>query len=354
VPYHSAVRHPASKRICLICVICGSILAFYRGGARAAETDMKFRLVIHGGAGAIKKEKMTPEKEAAYRAALEIALRAGYDVLAKGGAALDAVIASIKVMEDSPLFNAAKGAVFNHEGKNELDASLMDGRTLDAGAVAEITTLKNPIVGAHLVMTKSKHVMLAGKGADDFAAAQGAETVSPDYYRTEQRWEELQKAIEKEEKEEKEEKDANKHSSLQLEEKFGTVGAVALDQRGNLAAGTSTGGLTNKRFGRIGDSPIIGAATYADNESCAVSASGQGEMFIRAVAAHEVSALVKYKKFSVEQAAQAVLDKVRTLGGSGGLIVLDRDGHFTMPFNTDGMYRGTIGPDGKPGTAIYR
>jgi beta-aspartyl-peptidase (threonine type) len=315
---------------------------------------MKFRLVIHGGAGAIKKEKMTPEKEAAYRAALEIALRAGYDVLAKGGAALDAVIASIKVMEDSPLFNAAKGAVFNHEGKNELDASLMDGRTLDAGAVAEITTLKNPIVGAHLVMTKSKHVMLAGKGADDFAAAQGAETVSPDYYRTEQRWEELQKAIEKEEKEEKEEKDANKHSSLQLEEKFGTVGAVALDQQGNLAAGTSTGGLTNKRFGRIGDSPIIGAATYADNESCAVSATGQGEMFIRAVAAHEVSALVKYKKFSVEQAAQAVLDKVRTLGGSGGLIVLDRDGHFTMPFNTDGMYRGTIGPDGKPGTAIYR
>ena len=312
---------------------------------------MKFRLVIHGGAGAIKKENMTPEKEAAYRAALETALRAGYDVLVKGGAALDAVIASIKVMEDSPLFNAGKGAVFNHEGKNELDASLMDGRTLAAGAVAEITTLKNPIVGAHLVMTKSKNVMLAGKGADDFAAAQGAETVSPDYYRTEQRWEELQKAKEKEEKEEKHD---NKHSSLQLEEKFGTVGAVALDQQGNLAAGASTGGLTNKRFGRIGDSPIIGAGTYADNEGCAVSATGQGEMFIRAVAAHEVSALVKYKKFSVEQAAQAVLDKVRALGGSGGLIVLDRDGHFIMPFNTDGMYRGTIGPDGKPETAIYR
>jgi L-asparaginase / beta-aspartyl-peptidase len=347
----SAVRHLISKRICSICVICGSILALFQGGSRAAETDMKFRLVIHGGAGAIKKEKMTVEKEAAYRAALETALRAGYGVLSKGGAALDAVIASIKVMEDSPLFNAGKGAVFNHDGRNELDASLMDGRTLAAGAVTEITTLKNPIIGAHLVMTKSKHVMLAGKAADDFAAAQGAETVSPDYYRTEERWEELQKA---KEKEEKEEKDGNKHTSLQFVEKFGTVGAVALDQRGNLAAGTSTGGLTNKRFGRIGDSPIIGTGTYADNESCAVSATGQGEMFIRAVAAHEVSALVKYKKFSVEQAAQAVLDKIHTLGGSGGLIVLDRDGHFTMPFNTGGMYRGTIGPDGKPETAIYR
>jgi L-asparaginase / beta-aspartyl-peptidase len=255
------------------------------------------------------------------------------------------------VMEDSPLFNAAKGAVFNHDGKNELDASLMDGRTLAAGAVAEITTLKNPIVGAHLVMAKSKHVMLVGKGADDFAASQGAETVSSDYYRTEDRWEELQRAKEREKKEEKE---GNKHSSLQLEEKFGTVGAVALDQQGNLAAGTTTGGLTNKRFGRIGDSPIIGAGTYADNESCAVSATGQGEMFIRTVAAHEVSVLVKYRKLSVEQAAQTILDKVRALGGSGGLIVLDHDGHFTTPFNTDGMYRGTIGPEGKPETAIYR
>jgi isoaspartyl peptidase/L-asparaginase-like protein (Ntn-hydrolase superfamily) len=179
----------------------------------SADTDMKFRLVVHGGAGAIKKEKMTPEKEAAYRAALETALRAGYGVLSKGGAALDAVIASIKVMEDSPLFNAGKGAVFNHDGRNELDASLMDGRTLASAAVTEITTLKNPIIGAHLVMTKSKHVMLAGKGADDFAAAHGAETVSPDYYRTEERWEELQKA---KEKEEKEEKDGNKHTSLQL------------------------------------------------------------------------------------------------------------------------------------------
>jgi beta-aspartyl-peptidase (threonine type) len=345
------MNRQAFKRIGVIGAICVSILSFSQGHSRAAETDMKFRLVIHGGAGAIKKEKMTPEKEAAYRSALEAALRAGYDVLEKGGAALDAIIASIKVMEDSPLFNAAKGAVFNHDGKNELDASLMDGRTLAAGAVAEVTTLKNPIVGAHLVMTKSKHVMLAGKGADDFAAAEGAETVPPEYYRTEERWEELQKAKEKEEKEQKE---GNQHSSLQVEEKFGTVGAVALDQHGNLAAATSTGGLTNKRFGRIGDSPIIGAGTYADNESCAVSATGQGEMFIRTVAAHEVAALVKYKKVSVEQAAQTVLDKVRAIGGSGGLIVLDHEGHFTTPFNTDGMYRGTIGPDGKPETAIYR
>jgi L-asparaginase / beta-aspartyl-peptidase len=345
------VSYLIPKSFCVICVICGSLLALFQGGSRAADTNMKFRLVIHGGAGAIKKEKMTPEKEAAYRAALEAALQAGYDVLAKGGPALDAVIASIKVMEDSPLFNAAKGAVFNHDGKNELDASLMDGRTLAAGAVAEITTLKNPIVGAHLVMAKSKHVMLVGKGADDFAASQGAETVSSDYYRTEDRWEELQRAKEREKKEEKE---GNKRSSLQLEEKFGTVGAVALDQQGNLAAGTTTGGLTNKRFGRIGDSPIIGAGTYADNESCAVSATGQGEMFIRTVAAHEVSVLVKYRKLSVEQAAQTILDKVRALGGSGGLIVLDHDGQFTTRFTTDGMYRGTIGPEGKPETAIYR
>jgi L-asparaginase / beta-aspartyl-peptidase len=318
----------------------------------ATEKGVKFRLVIHGGAGALKKEMMTPEKEAEYRQALSESLQAGYEILSKGGSALDAVMASVKVMEDSPLFNAGKGAVFNHDGINELDAAIMDGRTLAAGAVGGVTTLKNPIIGAYLVMTKSNHVMLVGKGADQFAAANGAETVSPDYYFTEQRWKELQEAKEKEAKET--EKKPGDHSELQLDEKYGTVGVVGLDESGSLAAGTSTGGLTNKRFGRIGDSPIIGAGTYADNESCAISATGTGEMFIRAVAAHEVAGLVKYKGLSVSQAAQTVLDKIKTLGGTGGLIVLDRNGNYTMQFNTSGMYRGTIGPDGKPETAIYQ
>jgi beta-aspartyl-peptidase (threonine type) len=320
--------------------------------SKAADEGVQFRLVIHGGAGALKKEIMTPEREAAYQQVLKESLWAGYDILSKRGSALDAVIASIRIMEDSPLFNAGKGAVFNHDGINELDAAIMDGRTLAAGAVGGVTTLKNPIVGAYLVMTKSKHVMLVGKGADQFAVANGAETVSPHYYFTEQRWKELQEAKEKEAKET--EKKPGDHSELQLDEKYGTVGVVALDQSGNLAAGTSTGGLTNKRFGRIGDSPIIGAGTYADNESCAISATGTGEMFIRAVAAHEVSVLVKYKGLSVEQAARAILDKIRSLGGIGGLIVLDRNGNYTMQFNTSGMYRGTIGPDGEPETAIYQ
>ena len=320
--------------------------------SRAAEKGVIFRVVIHGGAGTLKKEMMTPEKEAEYEKVLRESLQAGYDILSKGGTALDAVIASIKVMEDSPLFNAGKGAVFNHDGINELDAAIMDGRTLAAGAVGGVTALKNPIVGAYLVMMKSNHVMLVGKGADHFAAANGAETVSPDYYFTEQRWKELQEAKEKEARET--DKKPGDHSELQLDEKYGTVGVVALDESGSLAAGTSTGGLTNKRFGRIGDSPIIGAGTYADNESCAISATGTGEMFIRAVAAHEVAVLVKYRGLSVGQAARATLDKIRSLGGTGGLIVLDRKGNYTMQFNTSGMYRGTIGPDGKPEIAIYQ
>jgi L-asparaginase / beta-aspartyl-peptidase len=320
--------------------------------SRATEKGAKFRLVIHGGAGALKKEMMDPQREAEYQQVLRASLQAGYDILSRGGTALDAVIASNKVMEDSPLFNAGKGAVFNHDGINELDAAIMDGRTLAAGAVGGVTTLKNPIVGAYLVMTKSNHVMLVGKGADQFAAANGAETVSPDYYFTARRWKELEEAKEKEAKET--EKKPGDHSELQLDEKYGTVGVVALDQSGSLAAGTSTGGLTNKRFGRIGDSPIIGAGTYADNESCAISATGTGEMFIRAVAAHEIAVLVKYKRLSVKQAARAILDKIRSLGGTGGLIVLDRNGNYTMQFNTSGMYRGTIGPDGRPETAIYQ
>ena len=298
--------------------------------------------VIHGGAGVVRAE-LTPEREKAARAGLEQALKAGYSVLKSGGSSVDAVSAAIVILEDNPEFNAGKGAVFNHDGRNELDASIMDGATRKAGAIANVHRVKNPILLARAVMEKSEHVMLIDEGAEQFAKAVGIELVDPKYFYTERRWQALQKALEDE---------RTKAVDPAKTPHHGTVGAVALDVHGNLAAGTSTGGMTNKRFGRVGDSPIIGAGTYAD-ERCAVSATGWGEYYIRATAARDICARVEYGKQPVAKAADAVvMDVVPKLGGDGGVIALDAKGNFATPFNTDGMYRGWVDRDGKVHVAI--
>lgn len=319
-------------------------------GQQAAGKE-RAMLVIHGGAGTIRKENMTADLERQYREKLAEALEAGHAVLASGGPALDAVEASIRIMEDSPLFNAGKGAVFTHEGRNELDASIMEGKTRRAGAVAGVTIVRHPISAARAVMERTRHVLLTGRGAELLATRSGLEIVDPSYFWTERRWKALQNELVKED-------DATGSAaevdSEPVAEKYGTVGAVALDRAGNLAAGTSTGGTTNKRWGRVGDSPIIGAGTWADNETCAVSSTGDGEYFIRAAAAHDVAARMKYGGFSVREAADAVIhETVPALGGGGGMIALDARGNFAMPFNTAGMYRGWIGADGKPHVALY-
>lgn len=287
------------------------------------QTDRTvFGLVIHGGAGTITKENMTPEKETGYINKLTEALKKGYNILDKGGSSLDAVEATIRIMEDSPLFNAGKGAVFTSAGTNELDASIMDGNTLQAGAVAGVKTVKNPISAARKVMEETWHVLLAGEGADAFAKEQGLDIVPNVYFQTEERFKSLIKAKEKE------------------AEKHGTVGCVALDKKGNLAAGTSTGGLTNKMWGRVGDSPIIGAGTYANNETCGVSGTGQGEYYIRGSVAYDIAAQMEYQQKTVQEAAQSVIDKLTNRGGTGGVIAMDRKGNIATPFNTKGMYRG--------------
>ncbi|MCE7913339.1 MAG: isoaspartyl peptidase/L-asparaginase [Nitrosomonas sp. PRO4] len=316
------------------------------------DNGLSIRLVIHGGAGAILRSKLTPEREQAYRQALAESLTAGYTVLKAGGSSVDAVIAAIAVMEDSPLFNAGKGAVFTHAGRNELDASIMDGATRMAGAVAAVTTLRNPIRAAHAVMTKSAHVMLIGSGAETFAAEQGLEIVDSSYFYTESRWKQLQKAIAKDRIMLDHDNDCDTLLPDQ-DHKRGTVGAVALDCCGNLAAGTSTGGLTNKRYGRVGDSPIIGAGTYADNRSVAVSATGTGEMFIRTAAAFNTAAQVRLLSIPIAEAADNTLAEIEAIGGDGGLIVLDAQGNYATRFNTQGMYCGTIGSDGTVWTGIF-
>ena len=317
----------------------------------ASAQTPKIMLVMHGGAGTITRGSMTPETEAQIRSTLEQALRTGQAVLARGGPSLDAVESSIRVLEDSPLFNAGKGAVFTHEGRNEMDAAIMNGANRMAGSVAGVTIIKNPISAARAVMEKSPHVMMAGKGAELFATKMGLEIVDPSYFWTEPRWKALQRELVKEQQQ------PQPHSELQkVEEKhFGTVGAVALDRSGNLAAGTSTGGMTNKQYGRIGDSPVIGAGTYASNDSCAVSATGAGEYFIRWTVAYDIAALMKYKGMTVQQAAEEVVNhKLVEAKGEGGVIALDRNGNFAMPFNTPGMYRGWIGEDGVPHVEIYK
>ena len=316
----------------------------------------RYVMVIHGGAGTILKEHMTPEREQAFREALSEALRAGYGRLQTGGNSLDAVEAAISVMEDNPLFNAGKGAVFTHAGKNELDASIMWGPTRAAGAIAGVTTIRNPIKAARAVMEQSEHVMLTGKGAETFAAAKGLDLVDPSYFRTENRWQGLQRALKQDSLKMELDHDSNPQAGYKgtyKDDKFGTVGAVALDSDGNLAAGTSTGGMTNKRYGRIGDSPIIGAGTYA-NERVAVSCTGWGEFFIRGVAAYDVAAQLAYGGVPLAKAAANVIEKIGAMGGDGGMIALDSSGNMAMPFNTAGMYRGTITEAGEIEIAIYK
>lgn len=321
----------------------------------AQNVNEKYVMVIHGGAGTILKKNMTPEKEVLYKEVLRDALQQGYDLLKSGKSSLDAVEASIHVMEDSPLFNAGKGAVFTHDGKNELDASIMDGKTQSAGAVAGVTTIRNPISAARAVMEKSEHVMMMGKGAEIFAKEAGLELVDPKYFWTQERWEGLQRAL-KEDSTRAVLDHGSKSSKLgiqNIDDKFGTVGAVALDLQGNLAAGTSTGGMTNKKYGRVGDAPIIGAGTYANNETVGVSCTGWGEFYIRNVAAYDVSALVEYKGLSLDEASKIVIGKIDKMGGDGGLIALDKNGNVAMPFNTAGMYRGTVTEDGLIDVQIY-
>jgi beta-aspartyl-peptidase (threonine type) len=306
-----------------------------------SPTRPRFAIAIHGGAGTILKSSMTPEQEAQYRMKLAEAVDIGYAILEKGGTSLDAVEAVVQRLEDDSLFNAGKGSVFNSDGKVELDASIMDGNTLKAGAVAGVHHVKNPIRLARTVMEKSEHVFFIGDGAEKFAQEHGLELVDESYFFTEARWQSLQKAKAKE--------------SLTEKEKHGTVGAVALDQHGNLAAATSTGGMTNKKFGRIGDSPIIGAGTYADNETCAISATGHGEYFIRAVVAHDIASLMRYKGLSLQAAAEeVVMNKLAKLGGTGGIIAIDRNANIAMPFNTDGMYRAYKVHGGNTFVAIYK
>lgn len=318
----------------------------------AQVSNAPIHLIIHGGAGAIDRKRLTVEREQAFRQILSESLNTGHAVLKAGGNSIDAVIAAIVVLEDSPLFNAGKGAVFSHEGRNELDASIMDGVTRMAGAVAGVTTIRNPIRAAHAVMTQSPHVLLIGRGAEDFAAGHGVEIVDPSYFYTQHRWDQLQKAIAQEQVVRDHDMESVPSPSSG-DEKHGTVGAVALDCHGNLAAGTSTGGLTNKRYGRVGDSPIIGAGTYADNCSVAVSATGSGEVFIRAAAAFNTAAQVRLQHIPPAEAAGHTLDEIAALGGDGGLIVLDTQGRYAMRFNTSGMFRGSIGNDGVAQTGIF-
>lgn len=316
-------------------------------------------IIIHGGAGVIERGSLTPEKEAAYKAKLEEALLAGWKILQDGGTSLDAVQSAIVIMEDSPLFNAGKGAVFNADGKNELDSAIMDGKTLKAGAAAGLRTVKNPILLARTIMDKSPHVMMISDGAEKFAKEQNLEIVPEKYFWTQERWDGYLKV--KKEREEKAKQPVGKPGTVSMtesskdENKFGTVGAAALDKNGNLAAGTSTGGMTYKRYGRVGDVPIIGAGTYANNSTVAISATGDGEYFIRLGVARDISALMEYQARPVQNAADEVIQKKLTaLGGTGGVISIDRFGNMGISFNSSGMYRGYIDKDGKVVTAIYK
>jgi beta-aspartyl-peptidase (threonine type) len=363
----------------------------------------KYVLVIHGGAGTISKSQMTPEREKAYMTGLDAALKAGNDILKNGGSALDAVEAAVRTMEDNPLFNAGKGAVFTNEGRNELDAAIMNGKTLGAGSVAGVTTIKNPISAARAVMEKSPHVMMAGPGAEKFAKGQGLEIVDPSYFHTEDRWRGLQRARTTDSLQQLKLKEL-RQSMLQMDElmrktdsavnavkgnsdsllkrieqlkkeilngttahgefshevtgvtgKYGTVGAVALDRHGNLAAATSTGGMNNKKFGRIGDAPIIGAGTYANNNTAAISGTGWGEYYIRLVLAKTISDMMEFGKIKLKDAAdELVMKRLPAMGGDGGLVAVDKDGNIAMPFCTSGMYRGFIKNDGTKEIRIYK
>jgi len=334
------------KRLVILCIVILSSCGDNKKDMTTKKTSKEdYALVIHGGAGTILKKNMTLEAEQKYLMALEFALKTGEEVLKNGGTSLEAVQKTIKTMEDSPLFNAGKGAVFNHKGENEMDASIMNGADLNAGAVGGVRTVRNPINAAIAVMEKSEHVLLTGKGAEQFSKEQNLEIVDPSYFYSERRWKSLQKVKSKDIGSVEEFKDY----------KFGTVGAVALDKAGNIVAGTSTGGMTNKKWNRIGDSPIIGAGTYANNETCGISCTGHGEFFIRYAVAHDISAAMEYKGLSVEEAGDLVInDKLVKAGGDGGAIILDRQGNISMPFNSAGMYRGYVKSSGERVVKIYK
>jgi beta-aspartyl-peptidase (threonine type) len=337
--------------------ILGVLISFLLlNGCSSSSKEIKSKaqpigIVIHGGAGTILRKNMTPEKEAAYRETLEKAIRVGHEILKKGGSSQEAVEKTIHVMEDSPLFNAGKGAVLTADGTIELDASFMNGATLDAGAISGVRTVKHPITAAIKVMENSPHVMLSGQGADQFASEQGLEIVEPEYFFTERRINALKRV-----KEAEGQTQTSVGEELFLNnQRYGTVGCAALDADGNLAAGTSTGGMTNKKWNRIGDAPIIGAGTYANNATCAISATGWGEFFIRSVVAHDISALMEYKGLSIQEAARIVIhEKVAKLGGDGGIVGIDNRGNVAMEMNTAGMYRAHIDANGKLTVKIYQ
>ncbi|MEO6612769.1 MAG: isoaspartyl peptidase/L-asparaginase [Chitinophagaceae bacterium] len=307
-----------------------------------------YTLLIHGGAGTILRENMTPQLEASYKDALDQALQSGYGLLEKGGTAVDAVKAAVVSLEDNILFNAGKGSVFGKDGSQEMDASIMDGKTLMAGAVSAVRNIRNPVELAYMIMTKSQHVMLNGKGAAEFAQAHGIKTEPDEYFFSQFRYDQLREMQEAG-------GTALDHNVPLKEKKFGTVGAVATDQQGNIAAATSTGGMTNKEFGRIGDTPLIGAGTYANNKTCAISCTGHGEPFIRAVTAYDVSCLMEYKGMSLQEAMHLVVhDKLLKIDGEGGMIGVDGKGNAAMVFNSEGMYRGTRNNEGMNEIAIYK
>mgnify|MGYP001188288854 FL=1 len=316
----------------------------------------EFAIIIHGGAGTILKKNLSDEKEKAYKVKLEQAIRTGYSILKDGGTSQEAVVKTIQVMEESPLFNAGKGAVFTHEETNELDASFMDGNTLNAGAVAGVMNVKSPIELAVKIMTDSDHVMLSGKGASMFAKEKGLEIVAPSYFYTERRFNSLQKIKNKEKTElDHDDKKAAFYDSDIKNSKFGTVGCVALDKNGNIAAGTSTGGMTNKRWGRIGDAPIIGSGTYANNKTCGVSSTGWGEYFIRSQVAYDISAQMEYQQKTLKEAtADVIQNKLTKLGGTGGVVALDKNGNMSFEFNTAGMYRASMNDQGELTVKIYK
>lgn len=316
---------------------------------------VKAVIAIHGGAGAITRSAMSAEKEQQYRQALLEIVTHGQQSLAEGASALDVVTEAVRQLEECPLFNAGKGAVFTHQGTHELDACVMDGRTLEVGAVAGVTRIRHPVLAARAVLEQSPHVLFIGEGAEQFAEAQGLEPVSADYFSTPERWEQLQRALNNEEAVLDHDGAARSADPLDPDRKFGTVGAVALDRDGNLAAATSTGGMTNKQAGRVGDSPLPGAGCYASNDSVAVSCTGTGEVFIRTLAAYDVAAQMRYAGRTLQQASVNVIhDNVLELGGSGGLIAVDRAGNVALPFNSEGMYRAVARVGEAADVAIYR
>ena len=339
-------NHPTMKNILFLLVITIVTLSCQSNNETASsQINIDYALIIHGGAGNMSIENVSPENQEKYLAKLNEAIDIGLKILEENGSSLDAVENIINILEDSPLFNAGKGSVFTHKGSNEMDASIMEGRNLNAGAVAGLTNIKNPISAARAVMEKSDHVLLSGEGASEFAEQQGLEIVDPSYFFTKSRFNSLLKTL----------KTAGEDTKELEIKKMGTVGCVALDKEGNLCAGTSTGGMTNKRFGRIGDSPIIGAGTYANNATCGVSATGHGEFFIRYAVAHDISALMEYKGLTVNQAAYEVIqNKLLLVEGYGGIICLDTTGNYAMEFNTKGMFRAYANSEGERFVKIFK